>query len=122
MSYDGLTFEVTDAPPTRHGSGRARTNPFRGPLEESYKNDFAGTNEWYQCTVDTDAVERAVNAIRSAGQMVPKIGTEVRADRETGVIAFRGVQWEPRAASAENGDGDESGRHSLNEDPEIADY
>lgn len=122
MSYEGLTFEVTDQPPVRTGSGRTRSNPFRNPLEESYKSDFAGTNEWYQFQVDVDedekAVDRAVNAIRSAGQMNPKIGTEVRADRSNGRIAFRGVPWQPKTSGEVSG----NGKHELPEDSTLADY
>lgn len=128
MSFENLSFEVTDAPPAVKGRGRARSNPFRAPLEESYSKDFAGTDEWYQFVVDTGddgkGVERAINQIRSAGQMHPQIGTEVRPDRETGRIAFRGVEHKPREAKeSENGEGsEEAGRHALDEEPALAEY
>lgn len=113
-----IAFSVTDTPPPiTKRKGRTRTaNAFRQALEESYEKGFADTDEWYEFVVEEgeDGLEkevlRNVDRIRAAGQMEPKIGTEVRKDLATGRVAFRGVAWVPRADDNENGDG---GRHAA---------
>lgn len=126
--FSNIDFTVTDEPPTVKRTGRRGSNPFVEPLLKSYEGDFAASNEWYKFTVDVNAtdepkreVDRAIDRIRAAGQgHNPKIGTEVRRDYDTGVVAFRGVPWMPRKAaggSETSETSEDAGRHALNGDP-----
>lgn len=107
-----VEFSVTNQPPTvTRRPGRKRgLNKFREGLEQSFDQKFKASDDWFEYRVDLDGVtdaEREVNRyvdrIRAAGQQEPKIGTEVRRDYATGVIAFRGVEYvaRPRKASRE---------------------
>lgn len=111
MSFD---FYVTSAPPAPgtpfggHRAGRTRTNPFDRPIKESHEQKLFERGEWLEFKVEPGEVQKHVNRIRSSGQFL-RLGTEVRVDRENGRIAFRGVDYRPRAARAnvkpDNGSG-----------------
>ncbi len=124
MSTD-FEFVVTDTPPEpTKRVGRKGDNPFRRALEESYEKGFADTDEWYEFTVDVSEqkededkrkeMRKAADRIRAAGQIHPKIGTQVRADYEnlSGRIAFRGVEWVAR----DRGKSEDAGRDAVSDD------
>jgi len=56
-------------------------------------------DEWLEFKCDPADIRKETNRIRAAGQHL-KIGTEVRADKETGRIAFRGCEYKPRVRQA----------------------
>lgn len=99
-----LAFSVTDSAPPRKRSPRtAGPNPFRQGLEESYEKNFAESDEWFEFSVPLEneedprkAVDRMKDRIRAAGQIEPKIGTEIRQEYDTGRVCFRGVEYSPR--------------------------
>lgn len=104
-----IEFNVTNDAPTlrRSNAGRPVSNPYRQPLLDSYEQDFKGNGQWLEFTVDVEGLDdpqrevtRQVDRIRAAGQLSPKVGTEVRADSETGHVYFRGVEYSPRGRGA----------------------
>lgn len=102
MSFE---FYVTSAPPAPaapfggNRSTRTRTNPFDAPIKQSHEQKLSERGEWLEFKVDPAEVAKHVNRIRSSGQYL-KLGTEVRVDKENGRIAFRGVDYRPRAHRA----------------------
>ena len=101
MSTD-YSFYVTTTPPELptpfggHRSGRTRTNPFDVPVRQSFEQKLAERGEWLEFKVaDLNELRKEVNRIRAAGQHL-KLGTEVRIDKVTGRVAFRGTEYKPR--------------------------
>lgn len=84
-----------------HRAGRTRANPFDAPIQQSHTQKLYERNEWLEFKVDPSEVAKHVNKIRAAGQYL-KLGTEVRADKDSGRIAFRGVDYRPRGARAKS--------------------
>jgi hypothetical protein len=96
------SFYVTTTPPELpqpfggHRSGRTRANPFDVPVKQSFEQKLAERGEWLEFKVaDPAQVRKEVNRIRAAGQFL-KLGTEVRVDKVTGRVAFRGTEYKPR--------------------------
>lgn len=102
MSFE---FFVTSEPPAPgtpfggHRAGRNRTNPFDQPIKASHEQKLFERGEWLAFKGEPDDVQKHVNRIRAAGQYL-RLGTEVRVDKESGLIAFRGVDYRPRATRA----------------------
>ena len=108
MSENEFDFYLTNDPPEagtpfggRH-AGRNRTNPFDGAVKQSFEQHLVARNEWLEFKCDPDDVRANINRIRSAGQFL-KIGTEVRYDKPSGRIAFRGCEYKPRAPRVKKG-------------------
>lgn len=103
-----LDFYVTNEPPavaTPFGgnrSTRTRSNPFDAPIKQSHEQKLHERGEWLEFKVEPGEVAKNVNRIRASGQYL-KLGTEVRVDKENGRIAFRGVDYRPRAVRAKAG-------------------
>jgi hypothetical protein len=96
------SFYVTTTPPelpTPFGgnrAGRTRSNPFDVPVKQSFEQKLADRGEWLEFKVaNLTDLPKEINRIRSAGQFL-KLGTEVRVDKTTGRIAFRGTEYRPR--------------------------
>jgi hypothetical protein len=117
------SFYVTSAPPELptpfggHRAGRTRQNPFDLPVKQSWEQRLVDRGEWLEFKVDNLAdLRKEINRIRSAGQHL-KIGTEVRADKASGRVAFRGTEYKPRAPRASKDATPDAGTVVATNDP-----